>query len=175
MSCPAVRCGTVPCCAVLLPALLCFFFRTYQTTTLARRLSWREPAYPRAFYTAPLSRLFPLFFLGGGVMLYQYSNSSSSMSIRTSMLLSIKTASTAQHSTAKHSTAQSPLHKAANQVRTCQSEYVFKEVYTYTHATSRLFCWSMELLAFASRVLVPKILDHRQHLSFQSILAFGRA
>ena len=80
-----------------------------------------------------------------------------------------------EHSTAQHSTEQSPLHKAANQVRTCQSEYVFKEVYTYTHATSRLFCWSMELLAFASRVLVPKILDHRQHLSFQSILAFGRA
>ena len=30
----------------------------------------------------------------------------------------------------------------------------------YTHASSRLFSWSTELLAFASRLFAPEILDH---------------
>ena len=71
--------------------------------------------------------------------------------------------STAQHSTAQHSTAQSPLHKAAKS--TGLSEYVSKEVCTCictcVHAASWRFSWSMELLAFASRLFAPNMWDHR--------------
>ena len=79
--------------------------------------------------------------------------------------MSIRPASTAKHSiarhsTAQHGTAQSPLHKAANQVRADQCTYQNKYICTYMHAASGLFSWSMELLAFARRLFVPKILDH---------------
>ena len=40
----AVWCGAVPYCSGLSRAWLCVLFRTYQTTTLASRHSWREPS-----------------------------------------------------------------------------------------------------------------------------------
>ena len=46
------------------------------------------------------------------------------------------------------------------------------------HAASGLFSWSMELLAFASRLFAPKMLEHLLmllHLSFRSILPCERA
>ena len=64
-----------------------------------------------------------------------------------------------EHSKAQHGTAQSPLHKAANKYL-CRSEYVSKGVCTYMHAASRLFSWSVELLALTSRLFAPKMLDH---------------
>ena len=67
--------------------------------------------------------------------------------------LSIRTASTAQHSTAHRN---HPLHKAANQALPCRSEYVSKDLRTYMDAASGLFSWSMELLAFASRLFALK-------------------
>ena len=45
---------------------------------------------------------------------------------------------------------------------------------TYVHATSGLFYWIMELLAFASRLFAPKMLDHLPHLSFRSIISCER-
>ena len=48
----------------------------------------------------------------------------------------------------------------SKQISTCRSEYVSKDVCTYMHATSRLFSWSIELLAFASRLFASKMLDH---------------
>ena len=69
-----------------------------------------------------------------------------------------------EHSAAQRSkVAQSPLYKAAKkQVRADQSMDVSKEVRTYSTCMLRpvLFSWSMELLAFASRLSAPKMLDH---------------
>ena len=47
----------------------------------------------------------------------------------------------------------------------------------YMHAASGLFSWSMELLAFASRLFAPKMLDHLPTTSvpFQSLLAGERS
>ena len=60
----------------------------------------------------------------------------------------------AQHSAA----AQYPLHKAANQARADQITY---QRSMYVHACCVPFVsWGMELLAFASRLLAPKMLDH---------------
>ena len=78
----------------------------------------------------------------------------------------------AQHSTAQHSAV---IPAQSSKPSTCRSEYVSKEVCTYMHAASRLFSWSTELLAFASRLFAPKILDHLLHLSFRSILPGERA
>ena len=79
--------------------------------------------------------------------------------------------STAAVPRAQQSTAQ--LHKAANQVHADQSTYfeVSKEVCTYNmHAVSGLFSWSMELLAFAGRLLfAPQLFDHVLHLSCSSL------
>ena len=66
-----------------------------------------------------------------------------------------------EHSKAQHSTAQSPLHKAANQVRADQSTYQKKFVVrTYM---LRPVCfpgrWST-LHLFASRLFAPKMLEH---------------
>ena len=65
------------------------------------------------------------------------------------------TASTAKHNCSSAITAA----QSSIQPRTCRSEYVSK-VRTYTLASSRLFSCSMELLAFASRLFAPKMLDH---------------
>ena len=72
--CLAVRCSAVPCCAVL----CCSFFRTYQTTTLASRRSWREPASPWDFFTALLVKLLFPFCVSGSFFntLPEYSSSS---------------------------------------------------------------------------------------------------
>ena len=83
---------------------------------------------------------------------YTYSNSSTAAELCTSKYVVVEPRpqdSTAQHSTA---VAQSPLHNASkDQVRADQSTYQKK---------SRLFPWSMELLAFASRLRAPNMLDN---------------
>ena len=90
-----------------------------------------------------------LFLLSTGVQQQQYSRYHTV--VCTSMLsLSIRTASTAKHSaiTPAQSSKPSP----------CRSEYVRQEVCTYMHAAYSLCSWSMELLAFASRLFAPKML-----------------
>ena len=62
-------------------------------------------------------------------------------------------------STAKRSSAITA-SQSSIQPSTWRSKYVSKEVRMYTHASSRLFSWSTELLAFASRLFAPNILDH---------------
>ena len=52
--------------------------------------------------------------------------------------------------------------------------FSFIKRFKYMHAASGLFSWSMELLAFASRLLAPKMLDHLPHLSYRSILLCER-
>ena len=63
--------------------------------------------------------------------------------------------SRAPQSTTQHSSAITPAQRS-KQPSTCRSEYVSK-VCSYMHA-SRLFSWSMELLAVASRRFARKIL-----------------
>ena len=64
---------------------------------------------------------------------------------------------------AQQSTAQSPLHKAADQVHADQSTY--QSMYcTYMNAASRLFFWSIKLLALASRLFAPKMLNHLHYI-----------
>ena len=96
-----------------------------------------------------------------------YSNSSTAVVVRTRMLsLSIRTASAAEHST-----SQSPMHKAASQVRTDQSTYIKRTICVrYMHAASGLFSWNMELLAFASRLFAPKMLTIYSVIPFHSSL-----
>ena len=48
--------------------------------------------------------------------------------------------------------------------------YLSKELCTYRHAASGLTSWSMELLAFPSRLFAPKMVDRLTHLPFRSIL-----
>ena len=83
----------------------------------------------------------------------------------------------AHQNTAKHSSA--PLAAQSSiQSSTCRSDYVSKGVRTYMHASSRLFSWSKELLAFTRHLFAPKRLDHllcTSVLSFQSILPSERA
>ena len=59
---------------------------------------------------------------------------------------------TAQHCTTPPAQSRKP--------STRRSEYVSKEICTCMHAASRLFSWSVKLLAFASRLFAPKMLDH---------------
>ena len=151
VSCPAVRCRAVPRCAVLCIALLCFLFRRYQMATLASIQSWREPACPRRIYSAVyIFHFFGAFFYAVPV----YRNSSTAI-VCTCMYVVIEPR--AQQSTARHS-AITPAQ--SSKPCSCRSEYVSKEVCTYMHAASRLFSWSTELLAFASRLFAPNILDH---------------
>ena len=117
--CCAVRCRALPCCAELR-----LLFRIFQTTTLASRQSGREPAYPRAFFTALLwSLLFSLFYLFWAFSLYCTGYSSSTMCVYVvgEYLQEYR----------EHSTAQSPLHRTANQVRADQSTYQNKYVPTF--------------------------------------------
>ena len=54
--------------------------------------------------------------------------------------------------------------------------HIEKRMYgTYMHAASGLFSWSMDLLAFASRLFAPKMVNHLPHLSFRSVLPCERA
>ena len=123
VSCPAVRYGAVPYCGALCRALLCVVFHTYQTTTLliASWQSWREPACPRAFYTALLlNRFFSCFVF---VDLFLYCTGIQQQPNPTNVLpLSIygSTASTAQHSAITPAQGSKP--------STCRSEYISKEV-----------------------------------------------
>ena len=111
LSCPA-------CGAMLCRALECFLFRKYQTTTPASIHSWRKTAY-----------------MSSGILY-----SSPSLQYRYVVVEPRVQHSTAQHSTAQHSTAaQSPLHKAANQVRADQSTCQKKYVSYVMHDASRLF------------------------------------
>ena len=97
-------------------------------------------------------------------------------------IYSSSTASTAKRSTAKHSTARAQRnHPWTKQ----QSKYVPIRVHTryqkrrkrgmhvYVHAcgASGLFSWSMELLALASRLFAPKMLDHLRALR-TSVISF---
>ena len=77
-----------------------------------------------------------------------------------------------EHSTAQHSVT-TPAQ--SSKPSTCRSGYLSKEVCTYMRAASGLFSWSIELLAFASRLFAHKMLDHLPHLSFRSILPCERA
>ena len=72
-----------------------------------------------------------------------------------------------QQSTAQHS-AITPAQ--SSKPSTCQSENVSKEVCTYIHAAFGLFSWSMELLAFGSRLFALKMLDDL--LTAHSCLSF---
>ena len=79
------------------------------------------------------------------------------------------------HSIAQQSKAHSGITSAQLcSPGTCRSECVSEEACTYTHAASGLFCLSMELMAFASRLFAPNMLDHLLHLSSQSILPCER-
>ena len=173
VSCPAILCRTVPCCAVRCRALLCFLFRTYQTTTIANIQSCREPACPRAFYTAVLILHFPFFL--NGLFFYAlliYSNSSAAV-VRTSML-SFEHQSR-EHSKAQHSTAQSPLYKAANQVRADQRTYKKKYVRT---CMLRPVCFSGAWSSWHLQVACLHLKCWTMYymcLSFQSILPCERA
>ena len=138
----AVRCRAVPCRAVLCHAVPCFAVLSLsyipnnnanKHTELARAsilssmlYSSAEPLFSIFFYVW-------VFFYAAPV----YSNSNTAV-VRTSMLsFSIRTASTL-NSKAQHSTAQSPLHKAANQVRVDQSTHQKKNVRT---CMLRLVCF----------------------------------
>ena len=52
--------------------------------------------------------------------------------------------------------------------------HISEELCTYMQAASGLFSWSRELLAFSSRPLEPKMMDHLTHRSFRSILLCER-
>ena len=82
--------------------------------------------------------------------------------------LSIYSSSTT--STAQQSTAQSPLHKAANQVRADQSTFIKPSMYVQHACGVRVVSWSMELFAFTGPLFAPKMLDHLLHVSFHSSL-----
>ena len=64
-----------------------------------------------------------------------------------------------QQNTAYHSKAQ------RNKVRAHQSTY--KNKYVRTHAASRLFSWSVELLALSRRLFAPKMFYHLLHICLQ--------
>ena len=119
--CGAVRCRAVravPCFAVLCRALHSVLFRAYQTTTLASIQSLPEPAcMSSSIYTAAACCLqFPLIFgLQQTSSSGTYAATNSSTAVCTSMYV--------VEPRAQQSAAQSPLHKAANQVRADQSTY----------------------------------------------------
>lgn len=74
---------------------------------------------PRVFYTAVLSFLFPISFLGPFFKLYRYA---ATAVVCTSMLpLSIRTARTAQRSTVQHSTQACTAHRYSNAQPTATS------------------------------------------------------
>ena len=121
-------------------------------TTYASRQSWREPACRRAFHTAVfllLTLIFPFLVLW---TFFKPVYSSSNMYDAAVEHLQ----QYCEHSTAQHS-AITPVQ--SSKPSTCRSEYISKQVCKYMHATSGLFSWSMELLAFASHLFAPKMLD----------------
>ena len=120
---PFVRCRALPCCAMLCRALQCFLFRTYQTTTLASIQRWREPACISSSILY-CSLHFPLFF---GL---QQTSSSGTYAATNSSTAVACTSMSVVEPRAQQSTAQSPLHKAANQIRADQSTYQNKCVRT---------------------------------------------
>ena len=83
--------------------------------------------------------------------------------------LSIRTVNTAKHSKAQrdHTCTKQQTKYVPIRVRIKRSMYM--------DATSGLFSWSMELLAFASRLFAPKVLDHLLHLSVIPIHSCERA
>ena len=109
----AVRCRAEPC----------FLFRTYQTT-LASIQSWRKPACPRAFIQQ-CEPSFSIFFNGHFFYCAGIHNSSTAVVCMDMSSLS------REHSKTLHNTVQSPLHKAANQVRDDERAYQKEYVRTF--------------------------------------------
>ena len=136
----AVRCRALPCGAVLCRAVPCF--AVLSPSNIPDDSAGKEPELARAsmyvfeHYTAVLSLLFPdVFRWGGGLFLFCTGTQQQQyLVVYTSMFsLSIGIASTTQHST-----AQSPLHKAANQVRADQSTYPKKYGRIRTYSSTRI-------------------------------------
>ena len=151
MSCPAVLCRAVPCCA----ALCCAFSLSCSSDDNASKQTElaRASMSSRILYRSVEPCFFPCL-VGLVYVVPVYSNSSTAVVCTSMLSLSITTASTAKYSTAQHSTsAVTPAQ--SSKPSTCRSEDVSR-VCTYMHAASGLFSWSMELLAFASRLLHRK-------------------
>ena len=85
------------------------------------------------------------------------------------MLLSVRTASTAQRSAITAAKSGKPRKSA------CRSWYVPKEACTYMYAALGLFSWRVKLFALARRLLAPEISDYLLHAPFQFILPPERA
>ena len=177
MPCGVVPCRDVPCCAVTCRAVPCFAALSISYIpgdNASKHIELaRASVSPSISFSSSVEPSFSNFFNGPFFTLYRYTETA----VCTSMLwLSIRTASTAKQSAAQ--TAQSPLHKAANQVRADQSTYQKKYVST---CVLRPVCfpgaWSS--WHFASRLFAPKMLDVSTYyifcLSFQSILSCERA
>ena len=93
-------------------------------------------------------------------------------------MLSLSIYSYREHSAAQHSaiTPAQSIKPSTRHVPIGVHIYQKKYVRIYTHAASGLFSWSIEVLAFASCLFAPKMLDHLlQDLSFRSILPRERA
>ena len=149
---------------MLCRSLLCFLFRTYQTTTLASRQSWREPACITS--SILYSSLHFPFFKNIFLLMHRYTATNSSTGVVcTSVYVVVEPR--AQRSTAQHSAIPAA---QSSKPSTCRSEYISEEVCTYMHAASRLFSWSMELLAFASRLFAPKALDNLLYILHASVV-----
>ena len=133
--CRALPCGAVLCCVGPCCAVLCCAFSSEHTRQ--QQTEWARASMSSSINTAVLSLLFPdVFRWGGGLFLFCTGTQQQQyLVVYTSMFsLSIGIASTTQHST-----AQSPLHKAANQVRADQSTYPKKygRIRTYSSTCIR--------------------------------------
>ena len=96
--------------------------------------------------------------VAGGTAVPVYSNSSTAV-VCTSIYVVVEPR--AQQSTAQHSSSAITPAQSSEQPSTYRSEYVRIKITMYVHACCvRLLSWSMELLAFASRLITLTMLNH---------------
>ena len=108
----------VPCGAVLCRALQSVVFRAYQSTTLASIQSWPEPACMSSSILCGCCLRFPLLsFIFHCFLDCNKHPQAGRMQQQTAIPQYVYTSMYVVEPRAQHSAAQSPLHKAANQVR----------------------------------------------------------
>ena len=136
-------CGVAPCCALPCCAALCRVVPCFAALCLS--------------YSMSSNLHFMDLFLNAVPV---YSNNSSSTTVVCTTMCYVVVEPRAQHSTAQRNhpcTKQHTKHVSADQ-STYQKKYT--HVRTYMHAASGLFSWRTELLALASRLFAPKMLEH---------------
>ena len=148
----------MPCCAVLCRALQSVLFRSYQTTTPARIQCWPDPACMSSIILCSCCLYFQLLSF---IFRFSFDCNKHLRAVRMQQYIVVpQYVPICMSLKREHSKAQHNPPAKGSKPSTCRSEYVQKECVLSLHAASCLFSWSMELLALASRLCTPKILDH---------------